>query len=311
MNQPVDIIELSTECIPQVCGLFTAVFGHPVTPSQWCWKYHQGPRLGSLNLVARDMQGRLVGHAGASVFPGSFRGGVLPMAQVCDIMVLPDARGGLGQQGTYPSLIEALRLRLQVRFPGVLAYGFPGTRPFRLGERIGFYRRFYDIQESTQDVVASPLSRWPQSWRAVPADWAASTLDRVWSRLGPSQSGPLVARTADYLVWRYRDHPQHSYRLWLCHSWWRDTGWLVTRALPDGTECIVDAMLSKPTDAPIAVAALGRAMAAQTGVLPTVRTWLPLPEPAATPIVATEFRVQNWHADWPVPVFQPGDTDVY
>ena len=310
MNRPFDILELPADCTPQVCDLFSLVFGHPVTPPQWRWKYQQGPRLGALNLVAHDMQGRLVGHAGAIVFTGSFRGRVLPMAQVCDIMVLPDARGGLGQQGTYPSLIEALRLQLQARFPGVLAYGFPGKRPFRLGERIGFYRRFYDIQESTLDAAAVP-SGWPLPWRVVPADWGAVSLESVWSRWGPLQPGPMVARTADYLAWRYRDHPQHSYQLWACRRWWRDAGWLVTRRLPDGTECIIDALLPSSLDAAPAVAALGRAIMAQAAVAPTIRTWLPLPQQFGTPIVATEFRVQHWHADWPSPAFQPGDTDVY
>lgn len=308
---PVDILELPADCTPQVCELFTTVFGHPVTPAQWHWKYQQGPRLGSLNMVARDAQGRFVGHAGATVFAGSFQGRTLPLAQVCDIMVLPDARGGLGQQGTYPRVTEALRLQLQARFPGLLAYGFPGTRPFRLGERLGFYRHLYDIQESTLDAAAASPSGWLQAWRVMPADWDAAALERTWSRLGPSQPGPMVARTADYLAWRYRDHPQHHYRLWACRRWWRDAGWLVTRTLPDGSECVVDALLPNPADAPAAVAALCRAMSEQAGTAPTVRTWLPLPQPVATPIVAMEFRVQGWHADWPAPAFQPGDTDVY
>ncbi len=305
----IDILELPADRTPQACELFSAVFGHAVTPAQWHWKYQQGPRLGSLNLVARDADGRLVGHAGATVFAGSLRGRTLPLAQVCDIMVLPDARGGLGQQGTYPRLIEALRLQLQARFAGVLAYGFPGTRPFRLGERIGFYRRFYDIHESTLDRAAP--SGWLQPWSVVLADWTAAALDRAWSRLGTSQSGPLVARTADYLAWRYRDHPQHGYRLWACRRWWREAGWLVTRTLPDGSECVVDALLPAPTDAPAALAALQRTLTTPAAAAPTIRTWLPLSQPAATPIVATEFRVQDWHADWPAPTFQPGDTDVY
>ncbi len=310
MNTPPDILELPAESIPQACELFSAVFGHPVTPAQWRWKYQQGPRLGSLNLVARDAQGRLVGHAGATVFAGSFRGSTLPLAQVCDIMVLPDARGGLGQQATYPRLFEALRLRLQARFPGVLAYGFPGTRPFKLGERLGFYRRFYDVRESTL-AAAGGRSRGFQPWRVAPADWTAAPVDRIWSRCGPLQPGPLVARTADYLAWRYRDHPQHGYRLWACRHWWREAGWLVTRTLPDGTECVVDALLPDPAEAPAVLAALSRAMAADTGTVPTLRTWLPLPQPVTTPIVAIEIRVQDWHLDWPAPLFQPGDTDVY
>lgn len=307
----VDILDLPADHTPQACDLFLSVFGHSITPAQWRWKYEQGPRLGSLNLVARDTQGRLVGHAGATVFAGSFQGRILPMAQVCDIMVLPEARGGLGSAATYPRLVEALRLQLQARYPGVLAYGFPGTRPFKLGERMGYYRRLYDIRESTLDAGMTVWSGWLKYWNVVPADWDAASLDSAWSQLGALQPGPIVMRSADYLAWRYRDHPQHRYRLWACRRWWRDACWLVTRALPDGTECVVDALLSHPAEAPAAVAALSRAMATQTGGGPTIRTWMPLRRQVATPIVAMEFRVQDWHADWPAPAFQPGDTDVY
>lgn len=306
-----DILDLSADHTPQACDLFLSVFGHSITPEQWRWKYEQGPRLGSLNLVARDTQGQLVGHAGTTVFAGSLQGRTLPMAQVCDIMVLPEARGGLGPAGTYPRLVEALRQQLLARYPGVLAYGFPGTRPFKLGERMGYYRRLYDIRESTLGPGIAVWSGRLKGWSVVPADWDAASLDSAWSQLGASQPGPIVMRSADYLAWRYRDHPQHRYRLWTCRRWWRDAGWLVTRALPDGTECVVDALLSHPAEASAAVAALSRVMAAQTRIAPTIRTWMPLRQQAVTPIVAMEFRVQDWHADWPVPAFQPGDTDVY
>jgi hypothetical protein len=327
----VDVVDLPADAVGQACELFSNVFGHPVTPGQWQWKYHAGPRLGQVNVAARNADGRWVGHAGASVFPGTFRGLALPMAQVCDIMVERGVRGGLGGQGVYPRLVAGLRERLKARFPGVYAYGFPGTRPFRLGERIGFYRRLAECRVATLDPAAPSLPR-VRTWTAVEAVWDGPRLDRLWARLGPAQPAPAVTRTGAWLAWRYRDHPQHAYRLWILRRWFRDAGWLVTRAMPDGTVYLVDAFLPSAADAAAACAALCTALAtgaAEAGVAagggaapggtagpaaagpPLLRTWLALPQPVPSPIVPTEFIADRWHDDWPAPAFQPGDTDVF
>jgi hypothetical protein len=141
-----------------------------------------------------------------------------------------------------------------------------------------------------------------------------------------------VARTGAWLAWRYRDHPQHAYRLWVLRRWFRDAGWLVTRAMPDGSVYLVDALLPMAADGAAACAALCAALASDATVAgvaaggvsaaggaagpaaagpPLLRTWLALPKPEPSPIVPTEFIAERWHDDWPAPAFQPGDTDVF
>lgn len=306
----VDILSLPPDEVVSACALFSSVFGHPIEPAHWHWKYHLGPRLGQINMAARDADGRWVGHAGAIVFQGVCGGRELPMAQVCDIMVERRARGGVGPGGVYARLVVALRQQLNARFPGVFAYGFPGNRPFRLGERIGAYRQLYVCHEAR--VTSPTASRWPAlPWTAREVGWDVRHLDWQWQRLAPTRRAPAVARTGAYLGWRYRDHPSNVYRLWQLTRWFRDSGWLVTRAMPDGSQCVVDALLAHVAESPAACAALRRALVEAGDSEPVVRTWLPLPDATATGIVATEFLAGGWHTDLPPPEFQPGDTDVY
>lgn len=316
-----EILELPQEEIDAACGLFSGVYGHPIDPAQWRWKYLSGPRLGQVNMAARSPEGQWVGHAGAIVFPGVFQGRAMPMAQVCDIMVERRARGGLSREGVYPRLVAALREALRSRFPGVYAYGFPGERPFRLGERIGFYRRLCQCREARIPLDA-PAAGGAWAWSARPVDRdgtrtagaalpALESLDRAWSRLGPRQPAPMVARTGAWLAWRYGEHPSNAYRLWTLRRWLAEAGWLVTRRMPDGAHCVVDALLPRRSDAPAACSALRAALARESAGPAVLSTWLDMPGAADTPIVGTEFLAEDWHTDLPAPVFQPGDTDVY
>ena len=317
----IEILELPQQEIDAACALFSAVYGHPMDPVQWRWKYLSGPRLGQVNMAARTPDGQWVGHAGAIVFPGAWQGRAMPMAQVCDIMVDRRARGGLSREGVYPRLVAALREALRTRFPGVYAYGFPGERPFRLGERIGFYRRLGQCREARIPADA-PAEDGAWAWSARPVDRgrvrpagaampALHALDRVWSRLGPLQPAPMVARTGAWLAWRYGEHPSNAYRLWMLRRWLGPAGWLVTRRMPDGAQCVVDALLPRPSDAPAACSALRAALAREPAGPAVLSAWLELPGAVDTPIVGTEFLAEAWHPDLPAPVFQPGDTDVY
>lgn len=309
----VEIIELPDDAIASVAALFGEVFGHPMSLSQWRWKYHEGPRLGHVNVAARTAEGHWVGHAGALVFPGAYRGRPMPIAQICDVMVDRSARGGLSREGVYPRLMVALRDALHDRFPGVYAFGFPGERPYRLGARVGAYRQLTRCRETTIPAGA-PRDLRSAGWSARAFDWQSDDpmlLDRAWSTWAPAQPAPMVERSARWLAWRYRDHPVQRYRFWLLRRWGRQAGWVVTRPLSEETVCLVDALLPSLGHAAYACAAVRAAEARSAGRRIALQTWLPLPGGVDTPIVAIEFLVDRWRTDLPIPLFQPGDTDVY
>ena len=306
------ISELSPSDTVAACQLFQQVFGPSISPTQWDWKYTQGPRLGSVNLVAKDTQGQLLGHVGASVFEGTSRSSRLVMAQVCDVMVVPQARAGLSNQSTYTQLIHALQRTLCTRYGVNLAYGFAGLRQVKLGQRLGLYRPLQAYRPVY--LQPAPHTRWSVSpWRIVAAPWDNNLLNRLWLRCAPSLHQPTVCRNAAYVQWRYRDHPVHQYQLWTITHLWRSQGWFITRTMPNGQFAVVDALLPSGAPLPTLLAGLSTALTQCNTSPVAVFTWLMQTPATLHPdaVIACEVKLQNWQTSYPAPSFHPGDTDVF
>ena len=310
-NKNPRIVELDYTDIPKVCQLFQNVFGQTVSTESWRWKYHDGPRLGSVNLVAKDSDGELLGHVGATIFPGIIQDTPLSMAQVCDVMVRPSARGNLNLSNVYPRLLTSLQQALSAHFEAPFAYGFAGKRQVTLGKRMGFYRALYPYHPTYH--TPSMASGWSSHlWRVKAIPWDTARLDKLWAQRQINNKRPTVLRSSAYLGWRYQHHPNHDYRLWGISHPLRDCGWLITRTMPNGEICIVDALM--PDTAHIDVmSALARALSKVLPDLPPIYGWVQQPQkhPSAHPIIACEVKTTHWRTDYPNPSFQPGDTDVY
>lgn len=250
---------------PGIRTLFEQVFGQPMSEREWQWKYRPALRDGALPMVAEEPGGAIVGHAGTVCLPGTHRGRKIRFMQICDIMVHPRARGQVGPQNLYTRMIQALFDRLAADFPGSLGYGFPGTRPFRLGEFIGYYDR---VEEATACVITPLPPSLGLSVRAVPLD--APGADALWRRLHGEFPLALV-RDGAYLNWRYRDHPRHEYTRLDLRRWGRLVGWAILRPLGEET-AIID-ILCRPTSLPVYLSAIARWLADQGR--PPAMTWLP------------------------------------
>ncbi len=306
------ICELAAADIPEACRLFQNVFGSAITPEHWRWKYLEGPRLGGVNLIARGANGELLAHTGGSVFPGVMCGASRSMVQLSDFMVDSAARGGYSVSTVYPRLMRAMQETVAKRFTEPYAYGFAGVRQFKLGIRLGYYRVLQHYRPAYFAPAAS--SAWGSAlWRARSIDWDTARLDRIWSRRIAEIHRPSILRNGAYLAWRYRDHPVHSYQLWLLSHLSRDNGWFITRIMPNGEICVVDALLPAKTNASEMVAVLALAIAGSTPALPPIYSWLfqSSQDSAVEPVVGGEFKLAHWHSDEPSPAFQPGDTDVF
>lgn len=325
-----------------ICQLFEVVFHQPMEPSYWRWKYAQVPAGGSFNVVVEQVStGRLVGHMGVIVVPGERAGEALRMGQVCDVMLHPEVRAGIGPHSIYQRMNNALR-RLahapsQEPQAPLFMYGFPGLRPAKLGERIGVYR---PLQICTEyHSAAAPKSAWAaflgrqNPWRLrvqpLPASvdaWSDALLDALWQRhclrLAAQPQGdaaPRITKNAAYLRWRYLQHPQQfpagesgagRYTLWLVRRQGRSPlGWLVTREQPKPE--VIDSCLPPG----VAWATL-QALPLPGAAVPPAggwTSWLPQTQATATPtpIHAVEVLGQPFHPHWQNPHFQPGDTDVF
>ena len=312
MTDVFEISALRPDEVEQACKLFQCVFGAVITPAHWHWKYSLGPRLGGINLVARSTSGQLLAHCGASIFQGICATQTIAMAQLCDVMVERESRGGYSVNTIYPQLLRAMEAELLQRYSTPFAYGFVGPRPFKLGKRLDHYRAIQPYR--TIYTVPEDTRGWKDlAWTVCSSPWNIQLLDKIWNLRSAHLRSPIVARTGAYLAWRYRDHPVHTYQLWFIKHLCINRGWFVTRIMPDGGMCVIDALLPNAISASKLVAALYQQNAKLTGSIAPIASWIGQTDPAHTSDsnVSVEFKLQAWHPEQPDPKFQPGDTDVY
>jgi Acetyltransferase (GNAT) domain len=314
---------LDSKDIPQACELFARVFGHATEPEHWRWKYQQGPRLAAFNLIARNLQGQIVGHVGASVFPGHTQGQTLPMAQVSDVMVLPESRSAYGQeQGIYPQLMKRLQQEMHARFPRLYTYGFVGIRPYKLGERMGLYRSRQHCRTGHMTEPSQPANLRNGYCQVRPLGWEqalnSELFDATAAQARLQLARPMIERSRDYMRWRYAQHPVHSYQLWTVRQWWQNVGWLVTRCMPNGEHMLIDQWPVPGSSAadPRAqshLSALLRQLKTSADQPPVLASWsLDTPQARQTePVIGIEIRIHEWQDQIVSPIFTPGDTDVY
>ena len=334
--------------------LFFQVFGHEAEPAWWVWKYQGSGLEDALHWGAFDEQGALLAHVGALVYrpsPLSMRGsgvferGPRYLIQVCDVMVAAQHRGWQAEGLLYRKLMASFAKALASRWPDSLAFGFPGPRPHRLGERLGLYRAFGHYRQlDSFSFGQGNLAKLSQglSLRACAWDEALASVAHFAENKAAQSSewaAPMIWRDATYLAWRYRDHPRHRYQAWLVTAkrWFRTqvVGWLVSRALAQGPPLLVDgyvtgyglltallALGQHHVPSPDAMQAKAFADEAQKRSTPLDQglwqAWMPGPgELGDVQMVATQFlypsQWQGFTSDQERAnvIFTPGDTDVW
>lgn len=321
------------------CELFEQVFKHPTSLAQWRWKYREGPRLGGVHVGIKSAQGKLVAHAGASVFEGQYadaqgRTKRLPMAQVCDVMVHESARDGVTHQGAYAQVIHALQASLAKAYPGVYAYGFAGIRPYKLGLKMGMYKCHQDCRMGQRKLMQAPITDAPlqtqqfqtQQFQIEPLHIEPSAFTKhlaqfdEWAHAWGTTDAPKILRTGAYLEWRFVQNPNAQYQFWLYLQDGQTKAWFVTREFSPGHLTVVDALMH-PNLQPHAAQAiyphlfnqgLNQGINEGNSQAQSVSSWHIQTEDSLKlePIKACEVRVGEWHACLP-PQFWPADTDVF
>lgn len=226
----------SNDSVESLCHLFKHVFHQDINPAQWRWKYQDPALAGHLNVILRTEAGDILGHGGAIIFDGWIDGAPVPVAQICDVMLAREARGHASHSGPYAAFMTGLFQSLQARIPVGMYYGFPGKRPFQLGQRLGFYRGTGPIHERRLLIPPVTGRRWPW-WRLVDMAWDDPRLDQLWVKGAAHASGILVLKRR-YLSWRYSRNPFHSYRLFGIKSGPRLVGWTVICQTGDLMRCV-------------------------------------------------------------------------
>ena len=302
----------SDEAIASLCQLFKQVFHQDVTPEQWRWKYHDLALAGHQNVILRNQAGDILGHGGALILHGWIAGTPVPVAQICDVMLAPEARGHASHMGPYAAFMTGLFKALQAHIPEGMYYGFPVKRPFHLGKRLGFYRGTGPIHEWRLPIPPATSPRWPW-WRLIDLSWDDPRIDRLWSRREATSNGILVTDRR-YLSWRYARNPFHAYRLFGVQSGFQLVGWVIV-SQSDGLLRCVDRLIDEQHLAIVLMllSRYGYAMSCRE-----LAWWAPLtvtlPEGAATVdlgMIGTIVTASAPRFAKTMPHWQPGNADIF
>lgn len=300
----------------ELTELFACVFGKERSLEEWRWKFIASRDLvvdhvPADSLVALSEQGSIVAHAGAVTLPGWFYGQSTPFVQICDVMVHPAHRGGLGRNNLFTVLLRSLLSQIADLLPTSFRYGFPGRGPYLVGERA----RVYEAVEVALEAEIPAQRRFGNPWRAGMLPWDDPRLDRLWKGVRKDIPFGLV-RNADYLRWRYAESPVHRYELVGVTHLGRLRGWAVV-SLESAAQRIVDVLLPR-------VAVRRGLEAVASHVRPdtaSLSTWLPrfwqesLGFPTSeTPVVVALMR---WRSTFDVGqvrrdiYYTMGDVDIF
>ncbi len=200
----------------EMCRLFGQVFGKPMSPAFWHWKY---PHSGGHGIGVWDGD-ELVAHYGGAGVEVVLDGQLVHAVQICDVMVSPKVRQGVRKQ----SPIFLATSTFIDRFVGygeefLLGYGFPSNRALQIAVHLGFYAEVGKMSELRFPKVAARISDWLYRWQPVEPDQFTShvgTVDLLWQQMQRSMpEAVLVKKDAARMSYRFLQHPEHRYHIWL------------------------------------------------------------------------------------------------
>lgn len=202
----------------QCRSLFKSVFGAEISEKFWLWKYPLHGKHFSLAVCDAD---RLVAHFG--VIPRLLHQGAetILAAQVCDVMIAPDMRGGIGK-GVFSGILQVITgflgniLDYKNNAHAIaVGFGFPHGRHMKLGFRLGFYKKAGELCELS--VVCGARENYPQN-NFLPLAFNEGATQVLWNNAWAalkksSHNYRILDRSWTYCRRRYEFHPQFKYRL--------------------------------------------------------------------------------------------------
>lgn len=287
--QPSRLVWVDSGHRTAVRALFENVFGHPLSEAEWDWKYAPGRG----QALALEQEGELTAHFGGLSRRIVHEGELRWACQVCDVAVAAQARGSLRRKGALYTLAAAfLEAQIGWNAKHLLGFGFPTHRHYVVAERLGLYGPVDEVHAA--QWPAQPLSGWraPRVQTLSAADLGGALkaqTDALWERMRADLSDcTLGVRDADWLSYRYLQHPRFEYQLLAVRSRWRGRllGLLVLRTHAEHLEWVD--LVAAPADWPQLLQAV-RAQAAAQG-LPRVEVW------------STQSQLERWQALKPAEV---------
>ncbi len=214
-------------------ALFAQVFGQPMSPELWHWKYADGRGMALGVRDTQSPQADLVAHYGGTLRVLHTPQAEHTVAHLGDVMVAPRARAVFSRRGPFGDMTAQFIQRFlsgpQRRADA--GFGFPNGRHMRLGQHLGLYAPVDEMCQVTLDAsAAADLDLEPfADWTAFSAA-TVQQLDLLWQRQASAlraQGMSVAGRGADWWRHRFAHHPHHSH----LPLWWLGAGGEVQAAL--------------------------------------------------------------------------------
>lgn len=228
---------------PQILDLFARCFPHaPRSLEHFRWKYQRNPFGNERISLAFDPDGRLVGHYAG--YPVRLTDGNLAH-HIGDTMTDPAVR----HVGRGPSSIlgRVAQHFYETFCEGRVAFNF-GFNVSNIQKFSTRFLRAVRVEPVWYRVWPhpAPIARW-QRWTR---GYQIEIVREVTEELGGLGDGFMVRRDAQYLRWRYLQHPEVSYLFLALRRWRKLAGWSVFR-IRDGRLLWVDGLFDSPGSAGI------------------------------------------------------------
>jgi len=227
---------------PQVRKLFNEVFKQPMSEANWQWKYGENRGVG----VVVNHGDEPIAYFGGTERRVVFNGEYLVAVQCGDSMVAEAHRGTLSKKGPfYLSVTSFLGQYVGFGLPYLLSYGFPNARAMRLAERLGMYDEIGNLLDVVWKAENDP------AYASASLDFESARHQQLISSLWEEMASEFVdraigVRDAEYLKYRYHDHPELDYNLNIVSlaSSNSPVGLIVTRKVEDRL-LLVDVLAAK------------------------------------------------------------------
>lgn len=207
------------ECFHRVFGSETPE-GKPRTLERWRWQFEKNPTAGGKELVllAIDQDApntKVVGHFGGVPMKMYDRGEAKNAILAVDQMIDPGYRRGLRRPGLFGNLGIEWFEKHQTAGKHDLVYGFPNLAHFRIGNAV----LRYEVIRTQAILYREPLApaNPGRGIGVLEVTRADESFDTLFNRLAPDLK-LLVWRDHQYLNWRYFEHTDFKYRMFVARD---------------------------------------------------------------------------------------------
>ncbi|WP_085994109.1 GNAT family N-acetyltransferase [Oceanobacillus senegalensis] len=235
----------------QIQALFKKVFHKERAIKDWKWKFIDHPLQTNPFILVFEEEGKILGHIALWVSEAFINGKVKEIALRVDTMVDPDARGkGIYNQLNRTMLEEAEKHNID------LLYGFPAPKAKELllkstgAIHVDNIARYVYIMDPTSLAAAilpvlSPLKGLGKIYKhlqmkkvkqlVLPTGWKWEKVDRFdesYTTLAGETKHVkpiMLKRDADYLNWRFMEHPYYNYSVFQLTQNEKSQGYVVIK----------------------------------------------------------------------------------